>query len=76
MHDPVSDAHLRIVAATAALPYVHKRAGNVTDCIKNKRTEGVQEAGKGKFAPTAPPKSRYLDISKECIRHKVRRCYT
>lgn len=63
MNDPATNARLRIVAATAALPYVHERAGNVQGGKKDKRAEAAQEAGKGKFAPSKPPKLKLINLA-------------
>lgn len=63
MNDTASDARLRIVAATAALPYVHERAGNLQGGKKDKRAEAAQEAGKGKFAPSKPPKLKLINMA-------------
>ncbi len=65
MNDPTSDARLRIVAATAALPYVHERAGTVQGGKKDRRAEAAQEAGQGKFAPSKPPKLKLINPAGE-----------
>ena len=65
MNDPASDARLRIVAATAALPYVHERAGNVQGGKKDKQATAAQEARKGKFAPSKPPKLKLINTASE-----------
>lgn len=65
MNDSAVDARMRIVAATAALPYVHERAGNVQGGKKDKRAEAAQEAGKGKFAPSKPPKLKLINPAGE-----------
>lgn len=65
MNDLASDARLRIVAATAALPYVHERSGNVQGGKKDRRADAAQEAGKGKFAPSKPPKLKLINPTGE-----------
>lgn len=66
MNDTASDARLRIVAATAALPYVHERAGNVQCGKKSKQAEAAKAAGKGRFAAPAPPKLTAIIGSNYC----------
>lgn len=53
MNDPATDARLRIVAATSALPYVHAKKG---EGIKDEKKAAAKVAGVGRFAPAAPPK--------------------
>lgn len=65
MNDTASDARLRIVAATAALPYVHKRAGYIHSGKKDNQASAAKEVGKGRFAPSKPPKLKLINPAGE-----------
>lgn len=54
MNDPDAGARLRVDAAKAALPFVHGRKGEGGK--KDERQAAAEKAGKGRFAPSAPPK--------------------
>lgn len=53
MNDPLADARLRLDAAKALLPYIAQKPGEVGK--KEERAQAAKKAGRGKFAPVAPP---------------------
>lgn len=54
MNDPDADARLRIDAAKALMPYVHKRIGDQGK--KDERQDAAKKASEGKFKPAEAPK--------------------
>lgn len=54
MNDPKVDDRTRLTAASLAAPYVHPRKGEGAG-KKQDKEERAKAAGKGKFAPSAPP---------------------
>ncbi len=54
MDDPLADPKLRVRAAIAAAQYVHAKKGEGGK--KDERQAAAEKAGKGRFAPSAPPK--------------------
>jgi phage terminase small subunit len=54
MNDPKAHAALRVRAAVAACQYVHMKKGEGGK--KDERQEAASKAGRGRFAPSKPPK--------------------
>jgi hypothetical protein len=54
MNDPDADHARRDRAASVAAPFLHPRAGEAGK--KGERQEAADRAGRGKFAPAAPPR--------------------
>ena len=63
MNDSASDARLRIDAAKSLMPFMYVKKGEGGK--KDKRAEAAQEAGKGKFAPSKPPKLKLINSAGE-----------
>jgi phage terminase small subunit len=53
MNNGEADVKLRVDAAKALLPFMHRRAGE--DGKKGEAKEAAKRASKGRFAPRPPP---------------------
>jgi phage terminase small subunit len=58
MNDQEADARLRVRAAVTAAQYRHAKKGDSGK--KDERKEAAEKAGRGKFAPAAPPRLRVV----------------
>jgi hypothetical protein len=58
MNDPKQEPRLRVRAAVAAAQYAHVKKGDSGK--KDERKEAAEKAGRGKFAPAAPPRLRVV----------------
>lgn len=58
MSDPANEARMRIDAAKALMPYMHEKVAEPGK--KDAKRAAAKTAGKGKFAPAAPPKLAFM----------------